>query len=61
VDIKEIGREDVDWIHLVQNTDQWRVLVKTVKNLRIPKKVWNFMISWMTISFSRRTLFHKVS
>jgi hypothetical protein len=26
-----------------------------------PQKVVNFIISWVTISFSRRTLFHIVS
>jgi hypothetical protein len=26
----------VDWINLAQDSDQWRVLVNTVKNLRVP-------------------------
>jgi hypothetical protein len=30
----EIGWEDVDWIHL--DKDQWRGLVKTAMNLRVP-------------------------
>jgi len=34
--IREIVWEVVDWIHLAQNRDQWRVLVNTVKNLRFP-------------------------
>jgi hypothetical protein len=28
-------REIVDWIHLAQDRDQWRVLVKMVMNLRV--------------------------
>jgi hypothetical protein len=24
------------WIHLAENRDQWRVLVNTVKNIRVP-------------------------
>jgi hypothetical protein len=24
MDLKEIGYEDVNWIHLAQNSDQWR-------------------------------------
>jgi hypothetical protein len=31
--IKEIGWEDVDWIHLTANRDQWRAVVNTVMNL----------------------------
>jgi len=25
----------VDWIHLAQDTDQWRALVKTVMTIRV--------------------------
>jgi hypothetical protein len=32
MDLTEIGWEGVDWIDLAQ----WRVLVNTVKNLRVP-------------------------
>jgi hypothetical protein len=31
-----IGREVVDWINFAQDRDQWRAVVKTVMNLRIP-------------------------
>jgi hypothetical protein len=51
----------VDRIHLAQDRDQWRVVVKTVMNLRIPYKAGNFLTSWVTISFTRRTLLHGVS
>jgi hypothetical protein len=30
VDLKEIGWESVDWIHLGQDRDQWLALVTTV-------------------------------
>jgi hypothetical protein len=33
--LREIGWEGVDWIHLAQDMDQWRSLVNTVMNLRI--------------------------
>jgi hypothetical protein len=34
--IREIGWDGVNWIDMVQDKDQWRVLVKTVIKLRVP-------------------------
>jgi hypothetical protein len=34
--LREIGWGGMDWIHLAQNRNQWRSLVSTVMNLRIP-------------------------
>jgi hypothetical protein len=34
--LREIGWDGMDWIDLVQDGDQWRVLVNTVMNLRVP-------------------------
>jgi hypothetical protein len=36
MDIREIGWEVVDWIHVGEDRDQWRVLVNTVINFRVP-------------------------
>jgi hypothetical protein len=36
MDLREIGWDDMDWIGLVQDRDQWRAVVDTVMNLRIP-------------------------
>jgi hypothetical protein len=36
IDLREIGWDDVDWIDLAQGRDQWRILVNTVMNLRVP-------------------------
>jgi hypothetical protein len=36
MDLREIGWDDIDWIDLAQNMDQWRALVNTVMNLRVP-------------------------
>jgi hypothetical protein len=36
MDLTEIGWDDVDWIELAQDRDQWRALVNTVMNLRVP-------------------------
>jgi hypothetical protein len=35
VDLKEIRWGVMDWIHLAQGREQWRVLVNTVMNLRV--------------------------
>jgi hypothetical protein len=36
IDLREIGWDGTDSIHLAQERDQWRVLVNTVMNLQIP-------------------------
>jgi hypothetical protein len=36
IDRSEIGWEGVDWIHLVQDRNQWRALVNTIMNVRVP-------------------------
>jgi hypothetical protein len=36
MDLGEIGWDGVDWIELAQDRDQWRALVNTVMNLRVP-------------------------
>jgi hypothetical protein len=36
MDHREIGWSSMDWIDLAQDRDQWRALVNTVMNLRIP-------------------------
>jgi hypothetical protein len=34
--LTEIGRSHVDWIQLAQDRYQWKVLVNTVVNFRVP-------------------------
>jgi hypothetical protein len=36
MDLGEIGWDGTDWIELAQDRDQWRGLVDTVMNLRVP-------------------------
>jgi hypothetical protein len=40
MDLREIGWEVVDWIHLAQDRDQWRALESTVIN-----KLGNYLTS----------------
>jgi hypothetical protein len=36
MDFREIGWFGMDWIDLAQDSDQWKALVNTVMNLRVP-------------------------
>jgi hypothetical protein len=36
MDVREIGWDGVDWIDMAQDRDQWRALVNTVLNIRVP-------------------------
>jgi hypothetical protein len=36
MDLREIGWDGVEWTDIAQDRDQWRALVKTVLNLRVP-------------------------
>jgi transposase len=34
--LREIGWDGMDWIDLARDWDQWRAVVNTVMNLRVP-------------------------
>jgi hypothetical protein len=36
MNLREIGWRGIDWIDLAQERVQWRALVNTVMNLRVP-------------------------
>jgi hypothetical protein len=36
MNLREIGWDGMDWMDLVQDRDQWRALVNSVVNLRVP-------------------------
>jgi hypothetical protein len=48
MDLREIGWESVDWMHLAQDRDQWRAVVSTVMNLRVPQNEGEF--DWLSES-----------
>jgi hypothetical protein len=44
----------MDWIDLAQDRNQWRTLVSSVKNLRIPQNARTFLSSSTTGGLLRR-------
>jgi hypothetical protein len=36
IDLREIGWDGIDWIHLVQDREHCKALVNTVMNFRVP-------------------------
>jgi hypothetical protein len=36
MNLREVGWDGTDWIDMAQDRDQWRALVNTVLNLRVP-------------------------
>jgi hypothetical protein len=36
--LKEIGYDELGWIHMVQNRDRWQTVVNMVMNLRFHKR-----------------------
>jgi hypothetical protein len=36
LNLREIAWDDMDWIDLAQDRDQWKALINTVMNVRVP-------------------------
>jgi hypothetical protein len=44
-DLRGVGWDGMDWIHLAEDRDQWRALVNTVMNIRVPWNIRKFLCS----------------
>jgi hypothetical protein len=43
MDLKQVGYEGVDWIHLAEDREQWQSVVSMVINLQVPESAENFL------------------
>jgi hypothetical protein len=59
MDLREIGWDGVDWIDMGRDRDQWRVLVNTVLNLRVPGNAGKFLSGCTIGGSSRRAQLRK--
>lgn len=51
----DTGQEGVDWIHLAEDTDNWRVVVNAVMNIQLTQNSGYLFTSYEATSLSRRT------
>jgi hypothetical protein len=59
VDLREIGWDGVDWIDVTQDRDQWRALVNTALNIRVPLNAGKFLSGCPMNGSSRRAQLRK--
>jgi hypothetical protein len=59
MDLREIEWDGVDLIDMAQDRDQWRALVNTVLNLRVPRNAGKLLSGCPINSSSRRAQLHK--
>jgi hypothetical protein len=60
-DLGEMGWNVMGWIDPAQDRAQWRALLNTVMNLRVPYNARKFLSSCTTDGFSKRAKLHGVN
>jgi hypothetical protein len=59
MNLREVGWDDMDWIYLAQDRDQWRTVVNTVMNLCVPYNPGKSLSSCTISEFLRRGQLHE--
>jgi hypothetical protein len=59
IDLREIEWDGVDWIDVAPDRDQWRALVNTVMNLRVPWNAGKFLSDCTIGGFSKMAQLRK--
>jgi hypothetical protein len=59
IDLREIGWDGMDWMDLAHDRDQWRAVVNTVMNLRVPENAGKFLSGCTIGGFSGRAQLRK--
>jgi hypothetical protein len=54
MDLREMGWDGIDWIDVANDRDQWRALVNTVMNHRVP----SVMSELICVCYASQTRFH---
>jgi hypothetical protein len=54
MDLRQIRWNGIDWIDLAVDRNQWRALLNTATNLRVPQNTGKFLSG-----FSRRAQLHE--
>jgi hypothetical protein len=57
--LRDIEWNLMDWFNLAQDRDQWKALMNTIMNLRVPSNAGKFLSSCTIGGFSRRTQLHE--
>jgi hypothetical protein len=52
MDLQEIGCEDVNWVHLLQDRVRWRSVLNLITNRRVPGEAGNVLTTYATITTS---------
>jgi len=61
LDLQELGRGGMNWIHRAQDRDMWGALVNAVISLRVSYSAGKFLTNLEPVSFQGRTVLHEES